>query len=141
VKAIIEAELGNTTDNVIKKYDTSNQKISGHFVIKDGIISRENPQVKNHYMFYKNTGKAIVCVDCTGDYINPDLFQVIILESHSFTYIDKYANVTVSWNSYSDRHMAGCNIATIAYSDAFLNPFCFLFFFQAIAENPNIIPD
>lgn len=107
------------TDDMLIKYDTSNQLISGHFITKDGITVRTNPEVKNHWVWYKN---ETVCVDCTGDFMNPDLYKMIIIEPHGFTFIDKYALVpNHQWNSYSDRHMAGCNTATIAYSDSLLN--------------------
>lgn len=107
------------TDDMLLKYDTSNQKISGHFIIQNGNTIRDKPEVKNHYLFYQT---QTVCVDCAGDYMNPDLFQIIIIEPHGFTYVDKYAVISNNkWLSYSDRHMAGCNTATIGYSDSLLN--------------------
>lgn len=110
------------TDDLLMKYDTSNQYISGHFVKINGTTIREKPLVKNHYIWYNGTGKITVCVDCEGDYFNPDLFQTIIIEPHGFTFIDKYANATNNkWNSNSDRNMQGCSTATIAYSDSLLN--------------------
>jgi len=107
------------TDEILKKYDTSNQYISGKFVTKDSITIRTKAQVTNHYQFYT---KQTVCVDCTGNLSSPDLFKMIILEPHGFTFIDKYQTVsTHTWNSYTDRSMQGCNTATIAYSDWLLN--------------------
>jgi len=107
------------TDDLIMKYDTSDQHISGKFIVKNGITVRTEPQIKNHYQFYT---KETVCIDCNGNLALPDLFKTIILESHDFTYIDKYATVgNNKWQSFNDRHMAGCNTATIAYSDALFN--------------------
>lgn len=118
---MIQNHINSTcpTDDKLIKYDTSNQHISGKFVNKNGIVIRTNAQVTNHYQFYT---KETVCVDCTGNLSSPDLFKMIILEPHGFTFIDKYQTVSSnSWNSYTDRSMQGCNTATIAYSDALLN--------------------
>lgn len=118
---MIQNHINSTcpTDDKLIKYDTSNQHISGKFVTINGITTRTNAQVINHYQFYT---KETVCVDCSGNLSDPDLFKIIILEPHGFTFIDKYQVVpNNTWNSYSDRNMQGCNTATIAYSDALLN--------------------
>ena len=118
---MIQNHINSTcaTDDKTMKYDTSNQHISGKFVTKDGITTRTKAQVTNHYQFYT---KQTVCVDCTGNLFNPDLYKIILLEPHGFTFVNKDQVVPNNkWYSYSDRSMQGCNTATIAYSDALLN--------------------
>lgn len=106
--------------SALVKYDTSNQMISGHFVLKNGEVIRQPPQIRNHWMWYTT---QTICVDCLADLSKTDLYKEIIIEPHGFTWIDKVESVNnnSTWHSYSDVNMAGCNTATIAYSDALLS--------------------
>ena len=135
--------LGN-----IIKYDTSNQKISGKFVLnKDGSWTRDKPEVKNHWQYYTYTNKTIVCVYCTGNYLTTDLYKTIIIESgNPFEYvIHKFVSTTYTISQYNftsknytniiyptneldsgltsmlNRNIQGCDTATISYSDYLLN--------------------
>ena len=106
----------------IIKYDTSNQKISGKFITKNGITIREPPQVKNNWLYYTNSDKMIICVECTFDVTSSTQAKQIIIEPDYFTYIDKNAIVTKNlWSSYSNRYMQGCDVATIGNIPGLLN--------------------
>lgn len=124
---MIENHMNNTCGNAsqIIKSDTSNQKISGYFYSKDGIIQRTNPQVKNHFMFYDYSNKTIVCVFCSLAGISgPDMIQTIFIDPSSFTYINKTETInnTNSFTTFSNRYVSpDCIDSTIEYSDMMLN--------------------
>jgi hypothetical protein len=83
------------------KYDTSNQKVSGKFIILNDTVIRTNPQLKNHWLYYQ---KQIVCVACNVPLDKPDLFSVIFIEPGDFTYTYKNDNATKNtYKSYKDR--------------------------------------
>lgn len=130
----------------VKKYDNSNQNISGKFIQQiDGTWTRTNPEVKNHWQYYTNTNHTIICIYCNGNYVSSDLYQTIIIEpdifefvTHSFhtrtvtNYIQngtgEFIPVTSTVNeqdaslkSYIGRNVQGCDTATISYSDFILN--------------------
>lgn len=104
----------------LTKYDTSNQKVSGQFILYHGKIIRTNPEFKNHWLYYTN---ETVCVYCDLDLAQPDLFKTIFIEPSSFTFINKADNSTnYKYISYSERYVSeDCSTATIAYSDKLLN--------------------
>lgn len=108
------------TVNELKKYDNTNQKISGKFITINGKTIREKPVISNHYLFYNAT---TVCIICKVDLNKKNLFNTIIIEPHGFTWIEKDHIVKndTPWNSFSDRFMEGCHKATIGYSDILLN--------------------
>lgn len=95
--------------------DNSIQAISGHFK-KDanGHWYRENPEIKNHWEYYKYSKKPIVCIECQVPQ-GVDTVKIIIMQSDDFTFIDKYQNVTKDQVSiYNGRSLQGCDTATIA---------------------------
>lgn len=47
--------------------DTSNQKISGEFIMKDGLLQRANPHVNNHYNYYKYLEEQMLWIDPPSD--------------------------------------------------------------------------
>jgi hypothetical protein len=107
----------------IWKYDTSNKLISGKLLLSNGIFSRTNPEVKNHYLWYV-TPKTIICVDCNLPLDQPDIFKTIFIEPSSFTFINKTytLNNTNAYSIFSNRFVSeNCMSATIGYSDSLLN--------------------
>lgn len=132
----------------LTKYDNSNQHISGYFYSPDGsTIERSDPQVRNHWMYYGYSNKTTICVYCTGNYLQTDLYNTIIIGSadnfeytkHQFItatlsipqYNSTSQNYTelkypineelASLTTFLNRDVVGCNTATIAYSDFLLN--------------------
>lgn len=93
------------------KYDTSNQKVSGKFVISNGEVIRTNPQLKNHWLWYYT---PIVCIICKVPLDKPDLFSVIFIEPQGFTYTYKTDNATNNtFKSYKDRFTTPDCISTM----------------------------
>lgn len=117
---LIDNHINNTCPAlpVIAKYDTSNQNISGKFIIKNGVEIRTNPQFKNHWLWYDNW---IVCVLCQVPLDKPDLFTVIFLNPDGFNYISKSDDVkNNSYQSYKNRYVTpDCITATIGSKDNF----------------------
>lgn len=122
----------------LKKFDTSNQKISGKFEIKNQTWIRTKPQVTNHYMFYTDQKNKAVCVACQIDLINPDIVQVIFIEPSGFSYLKhnfstvvesnvsinstvnvnyRDASLTIFYDRYVDD---GCNTANMDYSTSLM---------------------
>lgn len=105
----------------LSKFDTSNQAVSGKFVIgPNGDYSRTKPQIKNNWTFYT---KPIACVECNVDLFRPDVIKTILIESGPFTYINKtqILNNTHSFISFSNQIIQGCTTATITYDPKLLH--------------------
>ena len=65
--------------------DTSNRKISGDFVIKQGIFQRQEPQYEHHYNNYRyDENKDRIWIDPPGDVI--DKLKLITITPHDFIY-------------------------------------------------------
>jgi hypothetical protein len=107
----------------IWKYDTSNTKISGKLLLSNGVFSRSEPQVKNHFQWYGGM-PMVVCIDCKVDLARPGIVKTIYLESSDFIYIDKTQEVKNSHTVYSYQKRSvtpDCYSATIAYNDTLLS--------------------
>lgn len=82
-----------TYDQILTLFpDTSNQKISGGFVLKDGIIQRQEPPYENHYKNYIFSEKDLLWIDPPGDVL--DKVHLITITSHDFTYKIKNQIIT-----------------------------------------------
>src|SRR5690349_15311121 len=104
----ITHHINSTCPNLSKmiKYDTSNKNISGKFNITNGEITREKPEVKNHFMFYNFLKNTTVCVDCSLNGINgPDMIQIIFIGPTDFTYIDKDQTLKNTNNFITHNHV------------------------------------
>src|SRR3990167_9553671 len=68
--ALIQAEMKTnctTYDEILLVYpDTSNKRISGDFIFKDGMLQRENPNYRNHLNAYR-FDSPILWIDPPGD--------------------------------------------------------------------------
>lgn len=119
---IVQIKMNMTTScgpgyGFLKKYDTTDPKISGIFIMKDGMIQRDRPLIKNHILFYKTD---VVIVD-------PDLYtrertDLIIIEGKSLSWKSnsdrKIIGNTIM--SYEGRYMEGCSIAHIKWDEKLL---------------------
>ena len=76
--------------------DTSNRKISGDFVIKQGIFQRQEPQYEHHYNNYRYDDREILWIDPPGDVL--DKLDLITITSHDFSY--KIGGQTITNSSF-----------------------------------------
>lgn len=107
------------------KFDTSNQNISGKFLLqKDGTIIRTPPQIRNHYVFY--TDKIKVCVGCQIDLGNPDIVQLMFIEPRGFSYTIHDFTTTVEQNSNINSTVNVNSIAAsmLIHYDVFVDTSC-----------------
>ena len=74
--------------------DTSNQKVSGGFIYKDGILQREEPQYEHHYNNYIYESKDKMWIDPPGDVL--DRIHLITITSRDFIYPIKDQKITDS---------------------------------------------
>jgi hypothetical protein len=106
----------------IISYDTSNQDISGKFVLLGDHTIRTDPQLKNHWLRYINQKNITVCIDCIMDIPSTQESQNIILQPSSYSFVDKNANIVKDKYSYlNNRYMQGCDTATISSNLSLLN--------------------
>jgi len=75
--------------------DTSNRKISGDFIIKDGIYQRQEPQYEHHYNNYRYDERDLLWIDPPGDVL--DKLKLITITPHDFIY--KIPNQTIKNSS------------------------------------------
>ena len=76
--------------------DTSNRKISGDFVIKQGIYHRQEPQYEHHFNNYRyDENKDRIWIDPPGDVI--DKLKLITITPHDFIY--KIGGQTITNNT------------------------------------------
>lgn len=118
-------------------FDTSLQMISGHFVKSDnGKMIRENPSVKNNYLFYSFYNQKVVCVECQIPLARMAEFQVIFIEPHNFTFTDVNDSVVNNTRfEYHDRFLNGCISAQIKFTPLILKDTIAYF-----ENNCNVIP-
>lgn len=64
--------------------DTSNQKISGHFIYKEGILQRQEPQYEHHFKNYDYDNIDTLWIDPPGDVL--EKVNLITITSNDFTY-------------------------------------------------------
>lgn len=113
---------GCLSQDEIIKFDTSNQAISGKFIKQNGIIIRDKPQIKNHWIFYTDYTKTVICVECSYDFNAATKAKQIIIQPNTFTFINKTAvSNNHTWKSFSNRFMQGCDVSTIASIPGLLN--------------------
>jgi len=110
--------IGCPTIQELIPLDTSNKNISGKFVKQNDTWIREKPQVKNHYMFYGDSNKLIVCVECLYPSGSPDLVKEIIIEANNFVWpqrdqIVSNGKIIIHHNPYVSEN---CNTATLGYN-------------------------
>lgn len=101
----------------LSKYDTTNPKVSGKFILKDGMIQRDKPMIKNHILFYK--GNVTI--------IDPDIYtkertDLIIIEGKTLAWKsnDDRRVIENTIISYHGRYMEGCSVAHIKWDEALL---------------------
>lgn len=101
-------------------FDTSNQAVSGKFFKNDkGVWERENPHLKNSWLYYQYYNHKVVCVECNFNLFNPDLTSVVFIEPSDFVWIDKFESVgsNHTYSSFHGRYVTpDCLQATLAYS-------------------------
>lgn len=76
----------NYDDLIALNLDNSNRKITGDFIVKDGITQRENPIMQNHWRYYKYSTDYLIFVDPPSDM--RDKLKMITLESNLNVYFD-----------------------------------------------------
>lgn len=65
--------------------DSSNKKISGGFIYKEGILQRQEPQYEHHWENYRyDENKDRLWIDPPGDVLNK--IKLITITSNDFTY-------------------------------------------------------
>lgn len=124
----------------LSRWDTSNKHISGYFYHTPNGLKRTDPQLTNHYIFYNNSPKTIVCVLCTTDFSHIDITKTIFIVPKGLTYTitdptvpadqitSLYNNQTLTLNEnaksltvFYDRYVTGCLTAEISYSKNLMN--------------------
>lgn len=117
----------------LMKKDTSNQEISGHFVMqKDGTYIREKPEVQNHYQFYTNMTDKKVCVGCPVDLSLSDKIQQIIIVPTGFSFTNHEFTTVTTNNTYTNGvndsfYITNTNeiaASIVVYHDWYADPSC-----------------
>lgn len=106
--------------------DTSNQRVSGHFVQGKYGIVREKPQLTNAYQFYD---KPTVCVACFIDANSESTMKIIWIVPRGFSYtLHDYAshneNITTSATTYQISTINDRIAGLTVYHDKFVNELC-----------------
>lgn len=113
---------GCTSIEQMIPFDTSNQYVSGKFVKQGNETIRTKPQIQNNWLYYKYSGKQIVCVECSFDIPSTQESQQIIIQPTTYSFVDKNVNnATKSYTYFNDRFMQGCDTATISSIPGLLN--------------------
>ena len=101
------------------KYDTSDRKKSGDFVLKKGEWVREKPQLKNHWLFYQN---QTVFIDPDREVLKRSKQIVIEPPVHMWYKLEKDKKITNNtFTDYHNRFIDSCSFARIAYDPFLLN--------------------
>lgn len=122
-------------------FDTSNQKVSGHFVQgKYGLI-REKPQLHNAQEFYN---KTTICVDCFIDGNSDSQMQIIWIVPHVFAYtIHTFSSTTINDTSNSGTYHVSTvneqNAGFTVYHDRYVDDTCMSA--QVVYQNSQTIAD
>lgn len=119
-------------------FDTSDQRISGHFINSIHGVIRDYPQMKNAYQFYKGN---VTCIECLIDANSQSQMQIIWIEPRGFSYtqhdftgttvtnyernntgITTYTSTVNEQNAgllvYHDKYVdGGCMSAEVVYKD------------------------
>ena len=91
----INANCPNYEQIMILFPDTTNQDISGHFIYKNGIIQRQEPQLEKHLEYYRYDSKDTLWIDPPGDVL--EKINLITITSYDFTY--KIGNQVITNNT------------------------------------------
>lgn len=112
LKAQMKTDCPTYEDILLLFPDTSNKRISGDFVYKDGFLQRENPPYRNHYAAYEYE-KPIVWVDPPSDVIAKAKHIIITtkLPYYKVSESNKKINNTLTFGQ--DRYVDSCKTAII----------------------------
>lgn len=106
----------------LTQFDTSNQKVSGKFIMHGDTMIREKPQLKNHFLFYQYINKTIVCVECYLPTGQPDIVKIIFIEPHGFTWADPTERANNNLVGHKDRYVSqDCLTASLPFDRMVLN--------------------
>lgn len=106
----------------LQHFDNTNPNYYGKFDLdKSGFYGRHHVKIPNYYNIANPTGKYIVAIDPTVQFIGGA--QIIRIVPDSFTFINPNESVGENHtrNEYVDRGVRQCIEATISYSEFLVN--------------------